>query len=175
MIRFPFLILVSYLKFFAAHACSYVRFVILFYRAPRVAREISKAMGIEEAAWSDTCKYRDEIQEDHKERLRAYSARLHEDLHTLEIRNKRRASARVETPPKFGEYLLYFFLSKQDRINLLGDLEEDFREVHKKFSRWPAKILYYKQVICSIGPVIWKRLAKWGAIAAVEEWVRRHI
>lgn len=78
-------------------------------------------------------------------------------------------------PPKFGEYLLYFFLSKPNRINLLGDLEEEFGEVYKKFGRWPAKLFYYKNVACSFAPLIWRRLAKWGTIAWIGDWLRRHI
>ena len=94
----------------------------------------------------------------------------------LKMRTKRRA--KLTTQPKFGEYLLYFFLSKKNRDSLLGDLVEEFEEVQKKFGRKPAVIWYYKQVVGSIGPVVWmavKKLAKLGAITAVEEWIRRYI
>lgn len=78
-------------------------------------------------------------------------------------------------PPKFGEYLIFMFLSKQDRINLIGDLEEEYRESQERFGRRPAIFWYYKQVFASIGPVLWKQLVKWGVLAWIGEWIRRHI
>ena len=49
-------------------------------------------------------------------------------------------------PPGFGEYLLYLLLSKSERENLLGDLNEGFEEVCIKFGPGLGKIWYYKQV-----------------------------
>jgi hypothetical protein len=83
-------------------------------------------------------------------------------------------SKNINSPPKLGEYLLYFFLQKTDRVYILGDLEEDYKEVLAKFGPTPARIWYYKQVFSSIGPLIWKRLLKWGAIAWIGELFRRH-
>lgn len=78
-------------------------------------------------------------------------------------------------PPLLAEYLLYFFLSKRDRVNLIGDLEEEYGIVQTKFGRRSATLWYYKQVVTSIGPQTSKWLIKWGAIGWVEEWVRRHL
>lgn len=76
--------------------------------------------------------------------------------------------------PKFGEYLLYLFLSKSDREYLIGDLAEEYLEVRSKFGRRAANIWYYKQVITSLWPLS-KKAVRWGLIAWVGEWVRRHM
>ena len=78
-------------------------------------------------------------------------------------------------PPRLGEYALLFFLSKKDRINIPGDLEEEYREIDRKFGTRAARIWYYKQVITSVGPLFRKWCLRWISIAWVEEWVRRHL
>jgi hypothetical protein len=78
-------------------------------------------------------------------------------------------------PPRLGEYALFLFLSKQDRINIPGDLEEEYRHIESKFGARPATIWYYKQVATSIAPLLRKCFIKWVTIAWVEEWVRRHL
>src|SRR5215208_8126888 len=49
-------------------------------------------------------------------------------------------------PPKFAEYLLYFFLSKSERVYLIGDLNEEYTQVLAKFGNKKAKYWFYKQV-----------------------------
>lgn len=83
--------------------------------------------------------------------------------------------SRISEPPKFGEYLIYLFLSRQDRVNILGDLMEDYGTIESKFGRPAAVFWYYKQVVASIPPCVWKRLFKWGTITAIGDWFRRHI
>jgi hypothetical protein len=58
------------------------------------------------------------------------------------------------TPPKPAEYLLYLFLSKDNREAILGDLEEEFHEVEAKFGMNKARIYYWVQVIKSIYPLL---------------------
>lgn len=91
--------------------------------------------------------------------------------------SKQRKQQPVEStaPPQLAEYLLYFFLSKRDRVNLIGDLEEEYTIVQTKFGRRSATLWYYKQALTSIGPQARKWVVKWGAVAWVEEWVRRHL
>lgn len=59
-------------------------------------------------------------------------------------------STRSAKLPKFGEYLLYLFLSKSERVVVLGDLEEDHQAVKLKFGQAAADILFYKQVFTSL-------------------------
>ena len=89
--------------------------------------------------------------------------------------SRRENASKIAESPKFAEYLIYFILSKQDRVNLIGDLEEEYGEVLKKFGRKAASVWYYKQVFTSIRPVVWNRLVRWGAIAWIGDWIRRHI
>ncbi len=76
--------------------------------------------------------------------------------------------------PKFAEYLLYLFLSKRDREHLIGDLSEEYMEVRAKFGRRAANVWYYKQVVTSIWPLS-RKAVRWGLVAWVGEWVRRHM
>ena len=78
-------------------------------------------------------------------------------------------------PPQFGEYILYLFLLKKDRDNVLGDLQEEYSEVLLKFGRTKAKIWYYKQVYTSIWPLLRRALLKWTALIGIGEWIRRLI
>ena len=54
--------------------------------------------------------------------------------------------------PKLGEYLLYIVLSKPERINVIGDLEEDYEVVKLKFGDRAAKLFFYNQVFTSLLP-----------------------
>jgi hypothetical protein len=58
------------------------------------------------------------------------------------------------TPPKLAEYLIYLFFPRKDREAILGDLEEDFHEVHKKFGLRQARLQYWAQVFRSLWPII---------------------
>lgn len=58
--------------------------------------------------------------------------------------------------PKFGEYLLYLFLSKSERVIVIGDLEEEFEAVETRFGKVAARIYFYKQVLTSLSPFVCK-------------------
>ena len=58
------------------------------------------------------------------------------------------------TPPKIAEYLIYLLIPRKNREVMLGDLEEDFQEVRKKFGLRKAKFHYWFQVLRSIPPLI---------------------
>lgn len=73
-------------------------------------------------------------------------------------------------PPRFAEYLLYFFLTKSERVNLIGDTEEEYNEVLDKFGRGKANAWYYKQVFDSLYPLIRRSLGKFGAVV----WAAKH-
>lgn len=57
-------------------------------------------------------------------------------------------------PPKFLQFLLYLFIPKKEREPLLGDLSEEYWEVHSKFDVRYANIWFVKQVLFSIWPFI---------------------
>jgi transcriptional regulator with XRE-family HTH domain len=71
--------------------------------------------------------------------------------------------ARVK-PPRLAEYLLYFFLTKSERINLIGDTEEEFNEVLEKFGRRKANAWFRKQVFDSLRPLVRRSIARLGVV-----------
>jgi hypothetical protein len=77
-------------------------------------------------------------------------------------------------PPRVGERMLLLVLSKDERVNIPGDLEEEFSEIAVKHGEQFAKVWYYKQVATSAWPMIRKAL-RWGGLASVGEWIRRMI
>ncbi|MCQ8118212.1 permease prefix domain 2-containing transporter [Methylomonas rosea] len=66
----------------------------------------------------------------------------------------RKNSESFAKPPKIAEYILYLFIPKANRNAILGDLEEDYREVYKKFGLKKAQFFYWWQLIISIWPFI---------------------
>lgn len=77
-------------------------------------------------------------------------------------------------PPRLGERLLLLILTKEDRINVPGDLEEEFAHIAVKHGDRFAKVWYYKQVAASAWPMSLKAI-RWGIFAWMSEWIRRHI
>lgn len=59
-----------------------------------------------------------------------------------------------ETPPQFAKYIIYLLIPRNNREAILGDLEEDFHEVNKKFGLQKAKFHYMVQVLRSIWPML---------------------
>lgn len=60
----------------------------------------------------------------------------------------------VESPPKFAQFLIYLLVKKDTRDAILGDLEEEYREVFCKFGSNKAKFFYYWQIGRSIWPLV---------------------
>lgn len=77
-------------------------------------------------------------------------------------------------PPKQGERLLLLILSKEERVNIPGDLAEEYSQISVKHGERYAKIWYYKQVVSSAWPMIRKAI-RWGLLASIGEWIRRII
>ena len=65
------------------------------------------------------------------------------------------------SPPKNAEYLLYLLLPKSERDYIPGDLIEEYNTIiQPKFGKRRAMLWYWKQVISSIGPILWSRLKR---------------
>lgn len=84
------------------------------------------------------------------------------------------SKAKASSPPLFGERLLLLVLSKEERVNIPGDLEEEYRGIAAKQGARYAKLWYYKQVVASGWPLI-RKAVRWGVIAWVGERIRRFI
>jgi hypothetical protein len=78
------------------------------------------------------------------------------------------------TTPQLGERLLLLVLTKEERVNIPGDLAEEYVEIAEKHGKRFAKMWYYKQVAASAWPLIRKAL-RWGMLASIAEWIRRAV
>jgi|ERR1041385_1263890 hypothetical protein len=67
--------------------------------------------------------------------------------------------------PRFGEILLYLFLNRAERINLIGDLSEDYHEQIKKHGKRTATWVFHGQVIRSLTPRLGRVLVLLGIIS----------
>lgn len=54
--------------------------------------------------------------------------------------------------PQFAEYILYLFLTKAERVYLIGDLNKKYYEVANKFGEGRAKLWFCNQVLKSLRP-----------------------
>src|SRR5262249_53715933 len=59
-------------------------------------------------------------------------------------------------PPSVVQFLFYLFLDPQNCDALVGDLEERYRLIRKKFGKRKADFWYWTQAIHSVCPVAWR-------------------
>jgi hypothetical protein len=76
-------------------------------------------------------------------------------------------------PPLNAQFLFYLFLEAQNCDAMVGDLEERYRLIHKKFGHRRAAFWYWTQVIRSVGPIVWAAIRKLSGLAALVELYRR--
>lgn len=88
------------------------------------------------------------------------------------------------SPPRFrlrapvnAKYLFYIFLDQNNCDAIVGDLEERYRIIRRKFGPRRATFWYWTQAIRSVGPIAWA-WTKWvmkavSGIAALVEIYRR--
>jgi UDP-GlcNAc:undecaprenyl-phosphate GlcNAc-1-phosphate transferase len=90
-------------------------------------------------------------------------------------RNARQGKSTTRSaPPQFGERLLLLILTKDERANIPGDLEEEYREIAERHGGRFAKLWYYKQVAASAWPLL-RKAARWGLLASLGAWIKRLI
>jgi hypothetical protein len=82
-----------------------------------------------------------------------------------------------DCPPSAAEFLFYVFLTPANCDALVGDLEERYKIIRKRFGARRANFWYLVQVITSVGPIVWaatKRLLKAvsGLAVLVDVWRR---
>jgi hypothetical protein len=58
-------------------------------------------------------------------------------------------------PPINAEFLFYLFLPSQKCDALVGDLEERYKLIHKKFGARHANFWYWSMAIRSVWPIFW--------------------
>lgn len=95
-------------------------------------------------------------------------------LSDLEFRLSHAPVAEMKDSPTFGERLLLLILTKDERVNIPGDLEEEYRGIAAKHGERFAKVWYYKQVAASAWPMVRKAVG-WGLMASIGAWIRKFI
>ena len=79
------------------------------------------------------------------------AALLHRQAETLENWER----CRKVKPPVNAEYLFYLLMTRQNCDALVGDLEERYKLIHKRFGRRRANFWYWTQTLMSLGPIVW--------------------
>lgn len=76
-------------------------------------------------------------------------------------------------PPLNAEFLLYLFMGRQSCDALVGDLEERYKVIRKKFGQRRANVWYWTQVFISLRPIILAWVKKMSGVVALIEAYRR--
>jgi hypothetical protein len=66
----------------------------------------------------------------------------------------------ASVPPRNAEFLFYLFLDKKHCEALVGDLEERYLLIFKKFGKHKADFWYWTESVQSVGPVVWAWMKK---------------
>jgi hypothetical protein len=64
------------------------------------------------------------------------------------------------TPPINAEFLFHLLMSPQNCDAIVGDLEEHYWRLYKKFGRRRANFWYWFQTCISLRPIIWAAMKK---------------
>jgi hypothetical protein len=67
-------------------------------------------------------------------------------------------------PPFNAEYVLFLLLRKDEREVVVGDLVEGYGQVFRRFNKRRANIWFYKEVCCSLWPLIRRGLLRVGTL-----------
>jgi transcriptional regulator with XRE-family HTH domain len=92
------------------------------------------------------------------------TAELLKDSFTSALNYKQgKSSAKSGTDaklPRLGELLLYYFLPEEERDAFIGDMEEQYAAIEKKFGIRAAEIFFYKEILNSMSPLVARFLAR---------------
>jgi hypothetical protein len=86
------------------------------------------------------------------------------EANSIKIETSGNEAVKGKRPPKVGEYLLYLFLSKSERVHMIGDLAEEYKDVYERFGRRSALTWYYKQVYDSLRPLVRRTITRLSAL-----------
>jgi hypothetical protein len=78
-------------------------------------------------------------------------------------------------PPFNAEYLLHFFLRREERDEVIGDLIESYAHILRRFSKRRADIWFYKQVAASLWPLFRRAVMKLVGLVWLGRFLRRLI
>ncbi len=78
-------------------------------------------------------------------------------------------------PPFNAEYILYLFLRREERDEVIGDLIESYGQVVRRFGKRRADVWFCKQVAGSLLPLLRQSLLRLGAFVWLGRILRRLI
>jgi|GEM_PF-3562269 len=78
-------------------------------------------------------------------------------------------------PPFNAEYVLYLFLRREERDEVVGDLIESYGHITQRFGKRRADVWFYKQVAGSMLPLFRRSLLRLGAFVWIGRILRRLI
>jgi hypothetical protein len=81
----------------------------------------------------------------------------------------------IQPPPKIAERVLYYSAPRRVRLAVLGDLEEEYREIHRRFGERDALLWYRWQAAKSIGFFLLRLIIKLRSISWLVDIFRRFI
>jgi len=58
--------------------------------------------------------------------------------------------------PTLGVSLLHLILNEGEKIHVIGDLAEEYAQIHSLSGRLRATAWFYRQVLESLRPLIWR-------------------
>jgi hypothetical protein len=71
-----------------------------------------------------------------------------------------RAINQTKVPPLNAEYLFHLFMEAKNCDALVGDLEERYKLIHKKFGMRRANFWYWSQALSSVLPIVWAAMKR---------------
>lgn len=93
----------------------------------------------------------------------------------IRFRLKDKPPAELLRPPFNAEYLLYFFLRKEERGAVIGDLLEEHAMIQERFSKRRADIWFCKQVATSLWPLFQRAVLEMAGLVWLGRMLRRLI
>lgn len=93
----------------------------------------------------------------------------------IPFRLKEKPPTKLLRPPIKAEYLLYFFLRKEERGAAIGDLLEEHAMIQQRFSKRYADVWFCKQVAASLWPLLRRAVIKIAGLVWLGRILRRLI
>lgn len=118
---------------------------------PQMYRNIADRVGLDATVYmEDSAEYRNFRLYDKSDRIRPV------EIYRIPVEYiAKRAGSKKITAPMNAEFLFYLFMTPQNCDALVGDLEERYKKIHKKFGRHRANFWFWVQALRSLWPVLW--------------------
>jgi len=94
------------------------------------------------------------------------------NVNRLTTTAKAKSKSLAVMPPVNAEFLFHFLLDRQHSDAIIGDLEERYRKLHKKFGRRRANFWYWTQTVVSLRPIMraWVKKVVMKPVVGIVTW-----